>query len=153
MDKIEMMVGYDINFYEKKFNDNSQKVATYLYNFLKKTMGNKVCGISMDENLLQVWSYYFLNIIEERPEEAKKILMELVNQFSKLMQDEENIIIKGNSYEKLVLDNTFCRIWFGTSLNLMLIYQYGKHGYKKAFECIKKEFLSNKSEIKTLVIA
>ena len=100
-----------------------------------------------------MWSYYFLNIIEERPEEAKKILMELVNQFSKLIQDEENIIIKGNNYEKLVLDNTFCRIWFGTSLNLMLIYQYGKHGYKKAFECIKKEFLSHKSEIKTLVIA
>ena len=49
MDKIEMMVGYDINFYEKKFNDNSQKVATCLYNFLKKTIGNKVCGISIDE--------------------------------------------------------------------------------------------------------
>ena len=45
MDKIEMMVGYDINFYEKKFNDNSQKVATCLYNFLKKTIGNKVWNI------------------------------------------------------------------------------------------------------------
>ena len=45
MDKIEMMVGYDINFYEKKLNDNSQKVATCLYNFLKKTIGNKVWNI------------------------------------------------------------------------------------------------------------
>ena len=27
MSKIEMMVGYDMNFYEQKFNDNSKKVA------------------------------------------------------------------------------------------------------------------------------
>ena len=45
MDKNEMMVGYDIKKYKKKFNDNSQKVATCLYNFLKKTIGNKVWNI------------------------------------------------------------------------------------------------------------
>ena len=153
MDKIEMMIGYDINFYEKKFKDNSKKVATYLYNFLKKTIGNRVHGISIDENLLQAWSYYFLNIMEEKPSEARMFLIGLVNQFSKMMQDKESITIKGDANGKLVLDKTFCRIWFGTSLNLMLVSQYGKDGYKKAFECIKKEFLSNESNVKTLVIA
>lgn len=153
MDKIEMMVGYDINFYEKKFNDNSKKVATYLYNFFKRTIGNKVHGISIDEKLLQAWSYYFLNIMEENQGEARKVLIGLVNQFSRMMSDKDNIKIRGDINGKLVLDKTFCRIWFGTSLNLMLVSQYGKEGYKQAFECIKKEFLSHESQVKTLVIA
>ncbi|MDO4534851.1 MAG: hypothetical protein Q4B63_03455 [Clostridium perfringens] len=153
MEKIEMMVGYDMNFYEQKFNDNSKKVATYLYNFLKKTIGNKVHGISINENLLKVWSYYFINIIEESPGEGRKILVNLINHFIKMMADKESIKINGDADGKLVLDPSFCRIWFGTSLNIMLAFQYGKDGYKKAFESIQKEFLNNDSKIKTLVIA
>ncbi len=153
MDKIEMLIGYDINFYKKKFNDNSKKVATYLYNFLKRTIGNRVYGISIDESLLQAWSYYFLNIMEENPSEARKVLISLSNQFTRMMVDKDNIKIRGDITGKLVLDKTFCGIWFANSLNLMLIYQYGKDSYKKAFECIKREFLSNESKVKTLVIA
>ncbi len=153
MDKIEMMVGYDMNFYEQKFNDNSKKVATYLYNFLKKTIGNKIYGISINENLLKVWSYYFINILEESPAEGRKILVNLINHFAKMIIDKENIKINGDANGKLVLDPSFCRIWFGTSLNMMLAFHYGKDGYKKAFECIQKEFLNNDLKIKTLVIA
>ena len=153
MNKIEMMVGYDMNFYEQKFNDNSKKIATYLYNFLKKTIGNKVHGISINENLLKAWSYYFINITEENPVEGRKILVNLINHFMRMMTDKENIKISGDADGKLVLDPSFCRIWFGTSLNMMLASQYGKDRYKKAFECIQKEFLANDSKVKTLVIA
>ena len=153
MDKVEMMVGYDMNFYEQKFNDNSKKIATYLYNFLKRNIGNKVHGISINENLLKAWSYYFINIIEESPVEGRKILINLINHFMKMMTEKDKIKINGDANGKLVLDPSFCRVWFGTSLNMMLAFQYGKDGYKKAFEYIQREFLSNDSKVKTLVIA
>lgn len=153
MDKLEMMVGYEVNFFEKKFNENDKKLGVYMYRCLKQAIGERINGIAIEENLLQAWAYYFVEVADENPKAGERIIINLITHFKKLMEDKENVKIHGDATtNKLMLDPTFCRIWFGTSLNVMLVDKYGLEDYKKAFEVIQKDFLEKETKVKTLML-
>lgn len=148
-----MMVGYEMNFYEKKFNEYSNKLSNYLYRCLKETIGEKISGFAIEENLLNAWSYYFVTIADEKPKEGDQLMLALINHFGKLMNDTEHVKFNENKKEgKYMLDISFTRIWFGTSLNLMLFKKYGKDDFEQAFRYIHKELLDKESKIKTLML-
>ncbi|MGL5245026.1 MAG: hypothetical protein ACRC7R_07645 [Sarcina sp.] len=152
MENLEMMVGYEIGFFESKFNDNYKKLSYYMYSCLKETIGDKVAGIAIEENLLYAWSYYFTTIADEDAKTGDRLMMGLVNHFSKLMEDKENIKVSGTGKSLLMLDPSFCRMWFGTSLHVMLMKQYGKEKYEEAFSYIKENYLSKECKVRTLML-
>lgn len=152
MDNLEMMIGYETNFFEKKFNENDKKLGIYMYNCLKQYIGDKISALSVEENLLQAWAYYFIEIADENPKAGDRVMANLITHFRKLMEDKENVKIQGEATTKLMLDPSFCRIWFGTSLNVMLVDKYGLENYKHAFEVIQREFLEKETKVKVLAL-
>ncbi len=41
MSKLDMMVGYEMNFYEKKFEENIKKLSYYMHRCFNETIGKK----------------------------------------------------------------------------------------------------------------
>lgn len=152
MNKLEMMVGYEINFYEKKFEDNSKKLSYYMHRCFCETIGEKVAGIAIEENLLYAWSYYFVTIADEDAKFGDRIMMMLINHFNELLQD-ENVRMSGKEGAKLMIDPSFCRIWFGISLNIMLAKKYGEADCKEVFDYIKENYLQKECRIRTLELS
>lgn len=149
MNKLDMMVGYEISFYEKKFEENSKKLSYYMHRCFNETIGNKVAGIAIEENLLYAWSYYFVEIADSEAKMGDRIMMGLINHFNQLLQD-ENVKINGEEGAKLMIDPSFCRVWFGTSLNVMLVKKYGEADYKEVFDYIKENYLQKECKVRTL---
>ena len=88
MSKLDMMVGYEMNFYEKKFEENIKKLSYYMHRCFNETIGEEVAGIAIEENLLYAWSYYFVTIADEDPKMGDRIMMGLINHFNTLLEDE-----------------------------------------------------------------
>lgn len=149
MNKLDMMVGYEISFYEKKFKDNSKKLSYYMHRCFNETIGNKVAGIAIEENLLYAWSYYFVEIADLEAEMGDRIMMGLINHFNQLLQD-KNVKINGEEGAKLMIDPSFCRVWFGTSLNVMLVKKYGEADYREVFDYIKESYLKKECKVRKL---
>ena len=152
MSKLDMMVGYEMNFYEKKFEENIKKLSYYMHRCFNETIGEKVAGIAIEENLLYAWSYYFVTIADEDPKMVDRIMMGLINHFNTLLED-ENVRINGKEGAKLMIDPSFCRVWFGTSLNVMLVKKYGEEDYKEVFNYIKDNYLQKECKIRSLKVS
>lgn len=152
MDKLEMMVGYEINFYETKFSENYKKLSYYMKKCLNDTIGHQIRGIAIEEKLLYAWAYYFVTIADEDPKVGDKIMIALINHFKKLMSEEEKIKIHGDKNTRLMIDPSFCKVWFGTSLHVMLIRLYGDEDYLRVFDYIHHNYLESESKIRTLIL-
>ena len=111
-----------------------------------------MAGIAIEENLLYAWSYYFVTIADEDPKMGDRIMMGLINHFNTLLED-ENVRINGKEGAKLMIDPSFCRVWFGTSLNVMLFKKYGEEDYKEVFNYIKDNYLQKECKIRSLKVS
>ena len=78
-----------------------------------------------------------------------RIMMGLINHFNTLLED-ENVRINGKEGAKLMIDPSFCRVWFGTSLNVMLVKKYGEEDYKEVFNYIKDNYLQKECKIRSV---
>lgn len=81
-----------------------------------------------------------------------RIMMGLINHFNTLLED-ENVRINGKEGAKLMIDPSFCRVWFGTSLNVMLVKKYGEEDYKEVFNYIKDNYLQKECKIRSLKVS
>ncbi|SHK48744.1 hypothetical protein SAMN02745163_03893 [Clostridium cavendishii DSM 21758] len=153
MEHIEMLVGYDINNFEKRFEENYQRLSVYMYKFFKHTIGEKVAGIQVEQNLLLAWSYYFVTIADEKPENGDSLMQGLVAHFNQIMTEGEDIEIKGDKESHaLMLDHTFTRIWFGTSVYTMLNFLYGEGKGEQAMKYLEKEYLVKNEEYRSMML-
>lgn len=152
MSNLDMMAGYEINLYEKKFEENIEKLSYYMHRCFNETIGDKVSEIAIEENLLYAWSYYFVTIADEDPKMGDRIMMGIINHFNELLKD-KNVKLSCKEGEKFKVDPSFCRIWFGTSLNVMLVKKYGEKDYKEVFNYIRDNYLQKECKIRSLKVS
>lgn len=153
MEQIEMLVGYDINNFEKNFEKNYERLSVYMYKFLKHTIGERVAGIQVEQNLLLAWSYYFVTIADEKPENGDGLMQGLVAHFNQIMAEGDEVEIKGDKEShSLMLDHTFTRIWFGTSVYTMFNFLYGEEKGEQAMKYLEKEYLVKNEEYRSMML-
>ncbi|MGL5243590.1 MAG: hypothetical protein ACRC7R_00225 [Sarcina sp.] len=154
MDKTEMLLGYDSTHFESKFNDNYKRISIFMYNYFKSTLGDRVAGMNVEENVLFAWSYYFLTIADDSKELGNNIMVNMRKHFDYMMSSEDKVQIKGERQDGqlLLLDETFCRIWFKTSICSMIGYLYGNEKVKESLEYLDENYFSKNNQYRTLML-
>lgn len=153
MEHIEMLIGYDVNNFEKKFEENYQRLSSYMYQVLKGTIGDRVAGIQLEQNLLYAWAYYFVTIADEKPENGDKLMQGLVAHFNYMLSSEDEVEINGDKESKaLMLDSSFCRTWFGTNVYTMLNFLYGEDKAERAMQYLQKEYLEKNEQFRNMML-
>lgn len=153
MEHVEMLVGYDINNFEKKFEENYERLSVYMYKFFKNSIGERVAAIHVEQNLLLAWSYYFVTIADEKPENGDSLMYGMLAHFEQIMSGDENIEIHGDKEShSLVLDYTLTKIWFGTSVFAMLNFIYGEGKGEDAMKYLEKEYLVKNKEYRSMIL-
>ncbi|SHE75852.1 hypothetical protein [Clostridium fallax] len=154
MKKIEMLIGYDANNFEKKFNDNFRRISLFMYNYFKTTLGDKVAGMNVEQNVLFSWTYYFLTLADESKEVGNNVMLNMLKHFDHLINSDEDIEIKGTREkgQLLLLDESFCRIWFKTSICGMIAYIYGKENVMDAIQYLDENYFNKNKEFRTMLL-
>jgi hypothetical protein len=155
VDKVEMLVGYDMNLYSKKFEESFNKISAFMYNFFKSTIGDRVAGMNVEENVLLAWAYYFVQIANESDENGNKIMLSMLNHFDYLINSKDEVEIKGideNKTNYLLLDESFCAIWFKASTCSMLGFLYGQENMEKAHGFLEENFYSKNERYRSMML-
>ena len=124
-----------------------------MYNYFKSTIGHKIAGMNVEENVLFAWSYYFLNIADESKETGNNVMVNMLRHFDSMMSS-DNIKIDSNSEENrlLLLDETFCRTWFKTSICGMIAHLYGEENVMKALTYLDEEYFIKNTQYRTMML-
>ena len=149
-----MLLGYDSTHFESKFNDNYKRISIFMYNYFKSTLGDRVAGMNVEENVLFAWSYYFLTIADESKEMGNNVMVNMRRHFDYMMDSEDKVQIRGERKEGqlLLLDESFCRIWFKTSICAMIGYLYGNENVKNALDYLDENYFSKNVQYRTLML-
>lgn len=160
MEKVEMLIGYDMNLFAQKFEENANKVSGFMYNYFKSTIGDKVAGMNLEENVLFAWSYYFVQIANENSEVGEKVMQGMLAHFDYLINSKDEVEIRsadGNKPDEsrpkyLLLDESFCSIWFKSSICSMLSYIYGQDDLEKAHKFLEDNYYSKNERYRSMML-
>lgn len=154
MKKIEMLIGYDINNFEKKFNDNFKRISLFMYNYFKATLGNRVAGMNIEQNVLYAWAYYFLSIADESKEVGNSVMVNMIKHFDHLINSDDEIEIHGERKDGqlFLLNESFCRIWFKTSLCGMIAYIYEQENVMPAITFLDETYFNKNTQFRTMML-
>lgn len=149
---IEMLMQYDMGLYEKKFKENEQRVATFLYSYLKDRLNDRIAALTVQNNLLYAWSYYFSNMAEDHTDWANEIMKSMVVHFNYLLTHDFEIEVSGGDKDTkpLYLDKTFCDVWFRTAICGMIMFEYGDEAVERADKFLGENYYYKDDECKTL---
>lgn len=153
MDKQTMLIGYDMNLFEQKFNENANRVGNFMFNYFNATIGEIVAGMNIEQNLLYAWAYYFTNITDENPQVGNQIMIGMINHFTHMINSDDKVDIRGNKNGGyLLLDETFCANWFRASVCGMLGYLYGEENVEKLHNYLEENYYSKNEKFRSLML-
>lgn len=149
---VEMLMQYDMGLYKIKFEENQAKVATFLYNYIKDKLNDRIAAITVRENILYAWSYYFVNLAsdESQVEKANALMQSMLVHFDYLLNNDFEIEGDDSATKPLYLDKNFCDVWFRTAVCGMIMYEYGEESVQRADKFLEENYYYKTDKYKTL---
>lgn len=150
---IEMLMQYDMQLYKKSFEQNQSRIATFLCKYLNENLHNKIYALTLEENILYAWSYYFANMADENMADAEKVMNSMVVHFNYMIENQQKSSHSEEDAGKpLLLDKTFSGVWFKTAVCGMIMLNYGEDAVEKANNVLEEMYYSKSEGAKTLVL-
>ncbi|MGL5821302.1 MAG: hypothetical protein ACRCYE_06680 [Sarcina sp.] len=106
------------------FLENREEVFRNLKNSLRITLGKKIKSIDVDEDILYVWMYYYVNLSKEEKGLGDKIILSFVTDFDQMIKKDRNFVYNADT-RNLVVNTEFSRVWIKQNLVDMLEYKDG----------------------------
>lgn len=106
------------------FLENKEEVFRNLKNSLRITLGKKIKSIDVDEDILYLWMYYYVNLAEEEEGLGDKIILSFVTDFDQMIKRDKKFVYNADT-RNLIINTGFSRVWIKKNLVDMLEYKDG----------------------------
>ncbi|MGL4656843.1 MAG: hypothetical protein ACRCWM_13330 [Sarcina sp.] len=109
---------------KKIFFENKDFVFGELKNCLKVTLGKKIKSIEVEEGIMYVWIYYYLELAEIEKCLGDRVIYSLITDFDQMIKMDNNFSYNANT-RNLEIKKSFANEWMKKNILDMLEYKDG----------------------------
>ncbi|MGL4739634.1 MAG: hypothetical protein ACRC41_02385 [Sarcina sp.] len=106
------------------FLEHKEDVFKNLKSSLRITLGKKIKSIDVDEDILYLWMYYYVNLSKEEEGLGDKIILSFVTDFDQMIKKDRKFVYNADT-RNLIISTSFSRTWIKKNLVDMLEYKDG----------------------------